>query len=204
MRQKKKSSLTFKLFVLLIVSAAFILARFSIADAGEIPEQSETVVNTASGQDANQDDESPALMKGGSLVEPLLKLLLALVVVVAGIYGFLFILRRMMGSRFSGNKSNRLIEVVETTYIAQKKSVSLIRFADKAVLVGVAEGAISVLAELTPEETGKVLSEKSSAKAETGFKSVFSSAREKMKSFNMKKIGAVWTTGKTDERPQTA
>jgi flagellar biosynthetic protein FliO len=203
MKQKKKSSLAVKLLVLLIVSAAFVLARFSIVHAGDTTGQNETVVASHQNQEAGGANDQRPVVESGSLIEPLLKLLAALVIVVAGLYGFLFMLRKMMGAKFSGNKNSRLIEILETTYIAQKKSVSLVRFGDKAVLVGVADGAISALAELTPEETGKVLSEMSAAKPETGFKSAFASAREKMKSLSMKKIGQNWTAGKTDERPQT-
>ena len=142
-----------------------------------------------------------ATKDGESLVGPMLKLILALVAVVGGIYGFLIVLRKMMGSKFSANRGNRLLDTIETTYIAEKKSVSLIRYGDKAVLVGVAENSISVLAELSKEETNEIICDCKVGKREAGFKSVFAGVREKLRSFDMKKLNIPWIPKETD-RPQ--
>ncbi|HHI03172.1 MAG: hypothetical protein DRP51_10850 [Candidatus Zixiibacteriota bacterium] len=201
---KKRFSAGWKLIILLIVSAAFILARFGIVSADEIKTEKDPVVIAQI--DNPQDKTVPSGLSGlkandESLVGPLVKLLLALIVVVAGIYLFLVVLRRMMGSKFSANRGNRLLETIETTYIAQKKSVSLIRYGDKAVLVGVAENSISVLAELSKEETNEIICDCKVGKREAGFKSVFAGVREKLRSFDMKKLNIPWIPKETD-RPQ--
>jgi flagellar biosynthetic protein FliO len=113
------------------------------------------------------------------MIWSMLKLIGALVVVVAGIYGFLYLLRKMMGGRLSSNRSNRIIEVLETSYVAQKKSVSLVRFSDRAVLVGVTDNNMTPLAELSSEETAKILQEMQSEKSSAGFKNILSNAKEK-------------------------
>ncbi len=201
---QKRSKAGWKLIILLIVSAAFILARFGIVSANEVETQKEPVVIA---QIDNPQDKTVSTGLSGittndeSLVGPLVKLLLALVVVVGGIYGFLIVLRRMMGSKFSANRGNRLLETIETTYIAQKKSVSLIRYGDKAVLVGVADNSISVLAELSKDETSKIISDCRVGRREAGFKSVFAGVREKLRSFDMKKLNIPWVPKETD-RPQ--
>lgn len=202
---QKRSKAGWKLIMLLIVSAAFILARFGNVSANEVVETEKEPIVIAQ-IDNHQDKTVPAQLSGmptndESLVGPLVKLLLALVVVVAGIYGFLIVLRKLMGSKFSANSSNLLLETLETTYVAPKKSVSLIRYGDKAVLVGVAENSISVLAELSREETEKVISECEVGKREAGFKSVFAGAREKLRSFDMKKLNVPWVPKETN-RPQ--
>jgi len=202
---QKRSKAGWKLIMLLLVSAAFILARFGIVSANEVVETEKEPIVIAQ-VDSHQDKAVPAQLSGmptndESLVGPLVKLLLALVVVVAGIYGFLIVLRKLMGSKFSANSSNHLLETLETTYVAPKKSVSLIRYGDKAVLVGVAENSISVLAELSREETEKVISECEVGKREAGFKSVFAGAREKLRSFDMKKLNVPWVPKETN-RPQ--
>ena len=169
---QKRCKTVWKLIILLIVSAAFILARFGIVSANEVKTQKEPVVIA---QIDNPQDKTVSTGLSGittndeSLAGPLFKLLLALVVVVGGIYGFLIVLRRMMGSKFSANRGNRLLETIETTYIAQKKSVSLIRYGDKAVLVGVADNSISVLAELSKDEMSKIISDCKVGKREAGF-----------------------------------
>lgn len=200
----KRTKIGWKLIILLIVSAAFILARFGIVAANEVETKDESVVIAQ--VDNPQDKTVPAQLSGitaneESLVGPMLKLMLALVAVVGGIYGFLIVLRKMMGSKFSANKGNRLLETLETTYIAQKKSVSLIRYGEKAVLVGVADNSISVLAELSSDETKKIIAECTAGKREAGFKSVFAGAREKLKSFDMKKFNIPWVPKEVD-RPQ--
>jgi len=202
--RKSRSKLGRKLLILLIVSAAFILARFANVSADEIKPSADSVSliqMTKAADESNAPTTANEKIQDESLIGPMIKLIIALIVVVAGIYGFLMILRKMMGSKLSGNRGNRLIETLETTYIAQKKSVSLIRYGEKAVLVGVAEGAISVLAELDKEETSRILLENAADKREAGFKSVFAGAREKMKSFDLRKLAVSWVSQKAD-RPQ--
>jgi flagellar protein FliO/FliZ len=92
-----------------------------------------------------------------SAAPSLFKLISALVLVVASIYGGIYLLKRMMGKKYSGNRTNSLLEVVETTYVAPKKSVSLLRVGDKAVLVGMTDSNMNMLTELTPEETSRAL-----------------------------------------------
>lgn len=199
-----RNKIGWKLIILLIVSAAFILARFGIVSAQEAETSEKSAVMA---QIDNPQDKAESIGLSGnppnneSLAGPLIKLLLALVAVVGGIYGFLIVLRRMMGSKFSANKGNRLLETIETTYIAQKKSVSLIRYGEKAVLVGVAENSISVLAELSSDETKKIIADCSAGKREAGFQSVLAGARDKLRSFDMKKLGMPWVPKETD-RPQ--
>jgi len=78
-----------------------------------------------------------------------------------------------------------MIEVLETSFIAQKKSVSLIRFAERAVLVGVTDNSMTPLAELSSDETAKVISEIQNERTGAGFKGMLNSAREKYKTLNL-------------------
>jgi flagellar biosynthetic protein FliO len=111
-------------------------------------------------------------------------------IVVIGIYGFLYVLRKMMGSKFSGNRKSRMIDVMETAYIAQKRSVSLIRFHDRSILVGVSDNSIQPLAELSAEETSKILAEYAEEKPAPGFRNILGDAKEKFKSWNITALGA--------------
>ncbi|MCX6828814.1 MAG: flagellar biosynthetic protein FliO [candidate division Zixibacteria bacterium] len=112
------------------------------------------------------------------------KLVGALIVVVGAIYAFLFMLRKMMGSKLSANRGHRVLEVLETTYVAQKKSVSLVRFSDRAVLIGITESGITPLAELDGDETARVLSAANAEKSSAGFRNVLSEAKERFKVFS--------------------
>ena len=82
----------------------------------------------------------------------------ALVLVIICIYLAVFLLRRVMGTRNRGKGSNALLEIIESTYVAPKKTISLVRVADKAVLIGITEGNMTVLTELDADQTAVALS----------------------------------------------
>jgi flagellar biosynthetic protein FliO len=198
--RNRKTILIF--IIIIIVSVSFLISKFDdvAADSPLLPTANtnhtvpappdESVVNPFSGTD------------NGSVVMSITKLIGALLLVVIGIYGFIFVLKRMMGQKLSGNRKNNLIEVLETSYIAQKKSVSLIRFVDRTVLVGVSDGGINVLAELTTEETNKITSGFAQERPVTGFKNILKDAGAKLTGFSMKGIKGIQISEKT-KRPQT-
>jgi len=182
--------------IMVIVSSAVIAAKFGAVSAdGTV---SEGALYKAS---VTEQGENLAISESeaGSMTSSLIKLLGALIIVVVGIYGFLLMLRKMMGRKFSGNRKKNLLEVIETTYIAQKKSVSLVRFADRAVLVGISDNNISVLAEIDSEETSKIVaSTQLEQKETTGFSSVLNDARSRLIGLNMKGLRVLNSTKKTD------
>lgn len=147
-------------------------------------------------------EKADPLPDTGSLTGPLVKLILALGIVIAAIYGFLFLLRKMMGQKLSANNNGNLIEVVETAYIAQKRSVSVIRFHDRAVLVGISESSMQRLAELSPEETQAILSEKNTEVSSNKFAGVLSEAKSRLKKWNMVRMASK-NSGNEIETPQT-
>lgn len=124
-----------------------------------------------------------------SATPSLLKLFSALVVVVAAIYAGIFLLKRLMGKKYSGNRQSNLLEVIETTYIAPKKSVSLLRVADKSVLVGTSENQITVLTELDSEETRRVLATVATEVETENFGNLLKHATNKIREFGFKRAG---------------
>jgi len=175
----------------LIIFAVLALAAFvvvlNLAGARKISAlNSGNQINRSSSTEGASDSTEVIAKKSGegSLIWSLVRLVGALVLVVGGIYGFLYLLRKMMGSRLSSNRNHRMIEVLETSYIAQKKSVSLIRFTDRAVLVGVTDNSMTPLAELSSDETMKLLSEIQRDQGGGSFKGILTTAREKYMSIN--------------------
>nr|MBN2278328.1 flagellar biosynthetic protein FliO [candidate division Zixibacteria bacterium] len=197
----KNKKLVLIIIVLIISAGAYISTHFDGARANTTGTTATGLEETASvSGDGTTSPTTPVFQD--SVAWSLIKLLGALVVVVAGIYGFVFILRRMMGRKFSGNGNRKLIEVIETTYLEQKKSISLVRFYDRAVLVGSAESGINILAELNPEETAKILALGSAEKMGPSFRSLLKAAGNRMMSLGMGKAGADLTSV-TSDRPQT-
>ena len=88
-----------------------------------------------------------------SALPSLVRMASALVIVIACIYGGIFLLRYFTGHRRGRRGQAKILEVLETTSVAPKKTVSLIRVADKSVLVGITDTGMSLLTELSPEET---------------------------------------------------
>ena len=177
------------ILLILIVSTALILAKFSSVTAGNVSNQ-----NIGSGiSDGDSEGKNPSAAPGGfmgneSVTWSLIKLLGALLVVVLAIYGFLYLLKFMMGQKFSGNRDKQLLEIIETRYVAQKKSISLIRFSNRAILIGVCDGGITPLAELNPEETAHLITEGPAVKSTSAFKNVLMDARSKLMAISVKRM----------------
>jgi flagellar protein FliO/FliZ len=198
--KSKKILLLF--LIIIVVSTVFIIARFGAATAGS--SFNNQLVPSAQDRTANETEAKPTMTPDNdSMIMPMLKLFGALLLVVAGIYGFIYVLKRMMGGKFSANRKDNLIEVIETSFIAQKKSISLVRFTDRAVLVGVTDNGINVLAELNPEETAKVISDQSLERPVSGFRNVLKDARNGLMSLNLKKVKELHLT-KDSKSPQAA
>lgn len=105
----------------------------------------------------------------------------ALAVVIIAIYLGLFLLKKMMGKKYSGNKKNNVLEVLETTYIGPKKSISLIRIAGKSVLVASTETQISMLTEMDSDETKEIMREIDVEIEPDAFQNMLHAASEKFK-----------------------
>jgi flagellar protein FliO/FliZ len=113
------------------------------------------------------------------------KMLAALVVVIGCIYGGLYLLGRLMGRRGKGAAGGRNLELLESTYVGPKKSVSLLRVGERSVLVGVTESGISMLTELSEQETASLLAAQE-APAEETFGMFLKSAYSKVARIRMK------------------
>ncbi|MFH2037152.1 MAG: flagellar biosynthetic protein FliO [Candidatus Zixiibacteriota bacterium] len=204
MRTKSKKILLIILIVL-IVSAAFIAAKFGAVSASDTAAENYLYKTAETNQSDNEQADAVSMAETDSMTSALVKLLGALTVVIIGIYGFLLMLRKMMGRKFSGSKKNRLLEVIETTYVAPKKSVSLVRFADRTVLIGVAENNISVLAEINSEETSKIMARTEvDTPSKAGFSSILNEARGKLIGLNMKGLRVLNSAKKTGDGTQAA
>jgi len=203
MSSKNKKALLI-ILIIIIASTALVLSQLKGAAAGGDGKSGESGQPESSIYQGSNDTQAAKAVSDESVALSLAKLLGALILVVAGIYGFLYLLRKMMGQKLSANRNHKLLEVLETTYVAQKKTVSLVRFSDRAVLIGIAESGINVLAELNPEETARVLSEFSSVKSPSaGFTGALKDAKAKLMSLNIGKLRATRLGGE-EKRPQTA
>ncbi len=177
---KLRKKLIFIFLIIVIVSTGFVMSKVTgvDADAGN-----DAPLTTQENESTGQNQDYNAFGDSGSMYWSLVKLLGVLAVVIGLIYGFIVLLRKMMGQRVTGGRNGKLLEVLETAYIGQKKSISLVRFSDRAVLIGAGDDNLSVLAELSQEETAKLIEQTRTEKTSIGFKGVFSEARKKIMTF---------------------
>ncbi|MEE9442135.1 MAG: flagellar biosynthetic protein FliO [candidate division Zixibacteria bacterium] len=104
---------------------------------------------------------------------------IALAVIVAIIYLTVFLLRKLSGNGLGRAARGKTVQVVEHTYLAPKKSVCLLKMADRAILVGITEANINLLTECEwdelPEENRQMIT-----KSSKGFQNALTEAAGKL------------------------
>ncbi len=121
----------------------------------------------------------------------ILKMLSALVLVIAALYGGLYLLKKMMTNRRFAASQDAALEVLESAYVGPKKMLSLVRVGKKAVLVGVTDQQISLLTELDADETAVLLTPKPQGKPSESFGHLFKRTTDKLRDMQAKKEPAV-------------
>ena len=95
--------------------------------------------------DGAQDAAMPSLTE--SVLPSLGRIAVSLVVIIIFIYAVVFLLRKLSGNRLGGTRKGKTIQVIEQAYLAPKKSVCLLKMADRAVLIGITDSTINMLTE---------------------------------------------------------
>jgi flagellar protein FliO/FliZ len=108
------------------------------------------------------------------------KMISALVVVLVCIYVCIYLLKKFMKRRTTAGGREGLLEVLETAYLGPRKTISLVRVADKSVLLGITENQINILTELGDEETSKIIAHEPGVKEES-FNNVFKTVLTNLK-----------------------
>jgi flagellar biosynthetic protein FliO len=124
-----------------------------------------------------EEDAVPSLTE--SVVPSLTRIALTLCVVVAIIYLTVFLLKKLSGSRAGGTGRGRMVQVIEQTYLAPKKSVCLLKLADRAVLVGITDTGINLLTEFDWESLPSDILERA-GRTQAGFPGMLQEAAGKL------------------------
>lgn len=135
-------------------------------------------------------DATPSQAISGDTGSPLwaiVKLLSALAIVIVALYGGLYLLKRMMTTRRTASARQAALEVIESAYVGPKKTVSLVRVGNKAVLVGVTDQQISMLTELSPAETADLLVPTPQTKSAETFAQMFKRTTDKFREMQTRK-----------------
>lgn len=103
---------------------------------------------------------------------------LSLLIIIGIIYISVFLMRRLSGRRTGGGRG-KTIQVIEQTFLSPKKSVCLLKLADRAVLVGITEANISLLTEMAWDELPQDFLQKATEKR-AGFQGFLADAAGKL------------------------
>ncbi|MFZ5980100.1 MAG: flagellar biosynthetic protein FliO [Candidatus Zixiibacteriota bacterium] len=135
-------------------------------------------------------EADPGTFNPGTIGMSIFKMLSALGVVLVCIYAGIFLLKKFLGRRYNGSGRDKFLQVLETAYVGQKKTVSLVRVAHKAVLIGVTDNNISILTELSEEETA-ALADNNPAGEPDGFNRILKATIDRVKNVYPKKNATV-------------
>lgn len=157
----------------ILYAIIILLLSFQELSFGQTADSS-TVGQSATEISWNKEQEGNEI----SFVKALVKGLGALFIILALIYGFVWILRFFMNKKSFGNPTSDQIRVLSTTYIAPKKSVALLQVYEKAILIGVSEDSMTTLTELDEEGEWKQLIrvERPNSEGESSFSQKLSKA----------------------------
>jgi flagellar biosynthetic protein FliO len=168
---KGKIILWFAMAILVMIAGSGVPAQAQAAGQTALPPPSQ-----ADGSVAAEEAQIPSLTE--SVLPSLSRIAISLCVIVAIIYLTVFLLRKLSGKRIGGKKGTA-IQIIEQTYLAPKKSVCLLKLADRAVLVGITENRISMLTEME-WETLPQASIENVGRTQAGFPGFLSDAAGKL------------------------
>ena len=181
--------------VLLLSGALMLRTDPAEAQRSAPPDNVSTLASGEAAASSPQTDvpTTPESEKPG-LFSAVIKMISALALVIALVYGALYLLRRLMGRRLRGSGAKGSLEVLETTYVGQHKAISLVRVGQRSVLVGVTDSQITTLTELDNEETEEILGTSPHVARAESFPGVLSGAVDKLKNIGLRKKQAALET----------
>jgi len=114
--------------------------------------------------------QPPEINYNPDITGVLFKLFLSLIVVVGLIYVSIFILKKISNRNYTS--SDQLIKVIGKSYLTPKQSLYIVKMGLSYAVLGVGEGSVNLLKELSPEE---VESLQPPPKVKNGFQNILKS-----------------------------
>jgi flagellar biosynthetic protein FliO len=140
---KKHRKLVLKALLLFFLTSAFLVGLFAFKPGSASPQ-------SLSPQDSLQQSHDVHL--GQALFRTTVSFALVIALLVLFLYGIKWIQKRSQ-TAMDGDVP---FKVVGTLALAPKKSLHLVRIIDRVVVVGVTDGNLSLITELSSEETAKL------------------------------------------------
>ncbi|UCC43417.1 MAG: flagellar biosynthetic protein FliO [Candidatus Zixiibacteriota bacterium] len=177
--------------VFVVVTIILVLAVTGLVIIDIDPVSADRVVPTGERQKVEAEGSGTSQSSSGfapaTPVWSMLKMISALVVVIILVYLGLYLLKRLMSSRQRRSGRKALLEVIQSTYVGPKKTVSLIRVADRSVLVGVTDAQISILTEMDADETAVILAGESEKEEPGSFARLLGGASSRLRQLGLQR-----------------
>ncbi len=157
------------------------------AETGQNQTPAEPPPATASQNTTETDATVPSVTE--EILPTLSRIGVSLLVIVVIIYATVFLLKKLSGNKIGGAGKNKTVTVIEQTYIAPKKSVCLLKIADRAVLVGITDTNINMLTECEWEDLPENQREQAE-KSNQGFTQALTDAAGKLFKGSTQKEGS--------------
>jgi len=153
------------------------------------------LLNQVSGAVSPAPGDQPATPAANTgMAGAIAKMVSALAVVIAAVFGGLYLLRKLMGKRYGKTGRNDILDVVQTTYIGPHKTISLVKIGSRSVLVGVTDTQISTLTELDEAETAEILAGTAQPAAPDAFAGLLKHATARLRQMGVRKDHAALET----------
>ncbi len=130
--------------------------------------------------ESSSKDPLAGYMAGESIFPSFFKIIMALVAVIIGIYLTLTLLKKAMGRKVSSGNRTNAIEIIETCYLAPKRSISLVRIGSRGALLSVSDNTIATLLELSSDETSEIVEMVDLGASAPDFRKTLSKAKQKI------------------------
>lgn len=193
MLRNKKQNRRLALFVVLVAGVA--ITGLFVINVEQVNADKTLSELTAGSATEVVTDSEVSVMPEGDVVMALIKMVSALLIVIGMVYGALFLLRRMMGRKNGCNANGDILEVLQTTFVGQNKAISLVKIANRSVLVGVTDHQVTLLSELSAAETEEILASTQTEKAQQEtFAGMLAKSMTKIKQMGLSKAGTALET----------
>ncbi len=182
----RRRAITTSIILALALIGMFLITSNRPGNSSPLFAQSETTTQSTTDTAATSAPAYQPMVDTAGATSSILKMVMALVIVIICIYAGIWLLKKLTARRHGGNRKAFMLEVLETAYIDPKKSLSLVRVADKSVLIGVTDNQISVLTELDTELTKAAMEAATHGSQGDSFSNMLKSATQKLGRFGKK------------------
>lgn len=134
----------------------------------------------------------------------IVKMVLALAFIVGLIYAIVFVLKRLLPGAMRPGGERMEMQVLSQLNVGSRQRIAVIRVQERTLVVGITEGSINTLADLTPELAPGLSPQEAAARKEADEPKIFSNLLSPRKDGMAAQPGAMPGSGSGNARREPA